>query len=415
LVINFTNLFTFKDKKMKNLFVFAAILTFIACRPTPTPEPTTGLPNPKLVWKAPISNELVGSMCPLVHGDYVLYSRSTVTNITDPLIAFNKNTGTKLWEWDSYGRPAGFRDNKNTYYTHDNTGIFTFGTSAYGIDFKSGKTLWQNRVNEGATAGAKVRGIGSMVFQEKTSQSGSSLLPFLVKCDIKTGQWQTIFTDSLMLNFDQSYTIYDPFIDAKGDTTLFFVNSAYRLPGNPGGEASMSFICSFNVTKNKLNYKKTLFSNKGVSPISGTLYKDQMFLYDMGKILCYDITTGYKKWENSISGYPITVEGNKMFTQTDNKYLRCFDLDTQTETWTATLNSPTNDISNLEFENGIMYFVSNSLYALDMADGKMLWNYDTKASGEKTRGFSAKLFVDKASKRVYVFNNFEALCYEILK
>jgi outer membrane protein assembly factor BamB len=394
-------------------FFFAFSVIAFGCNPMPTPAPVVDASIPKLVWKSIISNELTGSICPIVHGDYALFSRSVLSADTEPLIAFDKNTGKKLWEWNDYKRKGDLRGYKNTYYAFDNVAVITQGSQVYAIDLKMGKTLWENKVGDAALE--NVTGIGSTIFQEKFKNVNGSDLPYLAKCDIRTGQWQTIFTDSLMLNFTQYYNISEPMIDTNGDTLLIFSNTAYRLPGNPGGEASMSFIYSFNVTQNKLNYKKTIFPNKGINDASNEILNGRRYVYGDYSISCYDTKTGEQLWQKkNLFDVIKLVADNKIFTISDKGIIKCIDVNTQAELWNLSLDG-VNTLSNFEYANGILYFSSGWLYAIDATTGKQLWHYADTKNGEARGGFILKLNVDKATKRIYIGNNLEALCYETIK
>jgi outer membrane protein assembly factor BamB len=405
---------------MKNLVILLSTLSILLmssrCRPEPEPEPISdGLAIPKLVWKSPISNELTGSICPLVHNNYALFSRAILAADTDPVIAFDKNTGKKLWEWNDYKKNGSLRGYKNTYYASNDIAVITQGSQVYAIDLKVGKTLWENKVGDSALE--TVTGIGSTIFQEKFKNVNGSNLPYLAKCDIKTGQWQTFFTDSLMLNFTQHYEIAEPFVNTAGDTMLTFTNNAYRLPGNPGGELITSFVYLLNASKNKLIYKIQL------SPILGATMARQIrngkafIASDSKKIICWDIEKGQNVWD--IKGTPgyyanIVIEDNKIITSTVEG-IQAYDADSGTLLWTSTAFDTKNSVSNFEYANGVLYFSSGWLYAIDATNGKQLWHYADNKNGEANKGFILKLNVDKASKRIYIGNNLEALCYETIK
>jgi outer membrane protein assembly factor BamB len=403
---------------MKNLIILLStlliLLTSSRCNPEPQPVPTPdGLTIPKLVWKSPISSTLTSSICPIVHGDYALFSRAILSDSTDPIIAFDKNTGKKLWEWNDYKKSGSLSGYRNSYYAYDNVATITQGSQVYAIDLRIGKTLWQNRVSDAAME--NVVGIGATIFHEKLKETNGSYLPYLAKCNIRTGQWQTIFTDSLMLNFTQRYEISEPFINAVGDTMLTFMNGAYRLPGNPGGEKSLAFIYLFNVSKNKLIYKIEI--NPG-SSLTRKIRNNKIYiLQDAKKILCWDIEKGQVSSEilGTSSYYGnITLEDNKIFVTTAAG-IQGYDADSGTLLWTSNAFETKNLVSNFDYFNGVLYFSSGWLYAIDATSGKQLMHYADNKNGEAAKGYILKLNVDKASKRIYIGNNLEALCYETIK
>jgi outer membrane protein assembly factor BamB len=335
-----------------------------------------------------------------------------VSDSTDPIIAFDKNTGKKLWEWNDYKRQGSIYGYRNYYYAYENIATITQGSQVYALDLNVGKTLWQNKVSDAAME--NVVGIGATVFHEKFIDVNGTYLPYLAKCNIKTGQWQTIFTDSLMANFTQRYNIAEPFINAIGDTMLIFTNGAYRLPGNPGGEKSLSFVYLFNVSQNILIYKIEV---PPVTSLTRKIRNGKIYIADeTKKIICWDVEKGQGLWDiKGTAGYyaNLVFEDNRIIANTVEG-IQAFDADSGTLLWTNT-DLGKNVVSNFEYLNGILYFSTGWLYAIDATDGKQLWHYVADKNGEAKQGYITKLNVDKASKRIYIGNNLEALCYETIK
>ena len=137
--------------------------------------------------------------------------------------------------------------------------MFPISSRNYAIDMKTGKTLWYNK---GDAAAPYISGLGDMCFQVKSNQSSGSDLPYISKCNINTGQWQTVFTDTIVQDFQPFPSILLPFVDNNNDTLIFYLKNLYRFPPN---EASHSLIYCFNMSKNKMIYTKEIFPKNSIA------------------------------------------------------------------------------------------------------------------------------------------------------
>jgi outer membrane protein assembly factor BamB len=405
---------------MKNyllLFSFF-LLTSSKCDDPVNPDPNV-FGTPKLIWSGKISEVEASSIAPIISGDNVLFSKRTLNSTSEPVTALKAVDGTKAWEWDDYKVSGGLSISQNFYSNNGNT-IITQGSRVYAID-KQGKTLWYNKV--GNVAEEQVVGLDETIFQAKYNTIGNDNQPFIAKSNIMTGQWQTIFTDTIVKDFVRSLEFSKPFIDSNGDTTLVYTESLYRFANSSINqkEKIIGYISRFNVSKNKLVYRNEVLRPDGTttSLTSAVVYQNKIIASNGKIIYCFNALSGQIIWQkligdinNGNDGYGgLIVENNKIFAANGRGFVYCFDASTGTELWKTPLVNGTNTFGELHYLNGVVYFSSGYLYALDEVDGKIIWRF----TAPKTL-FTERIQIDKDKKRVYIsdYTN-TAYCYETIK
>ena len=397
-------------------YFFTLVIFVIGCTKPPQPTDPT---QPKLIWKTALqSSGLTGSIYPVVGSTSVLYSSWATGGASEPIIALNKQTGKKEWEWNDYP-PS----NNNIildgsgyarYMSNDKL-IFSISSRNYAIDMKTGKSLWYNK---GDAATSYISGLGDMCFKIKSDQSTGNDLPYVSKCNINTGQWQTVFTDTIVKDFQPSATFPLPYIDTNGDTLIYYLKNLYRFPPD---ESIRSLIYCFNMSKNKMIYSKDIFSKEGAGgfPI---MYQNKIYLKSNNRLVCIDRLTGDKVWTtNSINTsnstfITFTVAEGKVLAGNENNKLYCYDAETGALIWEkdkATAN--TNDINKPAVLNGILYYVSlGKLYAVDILTGEFLWQYKAN-TGDSNLFLNRYMTVDPVAKRIYAHDFRNAYCFEAIK
>ena len=399
---------------MKYYFFFIALLA-IGCTKAPQPTDPT---QPKLIWKTALQSAgLTGSIYPVVCSNSIIYSNWTTGGTTEQIIALNKSTGKREWEWNDYQSATNNSildgSGYSVYMANDKI-MFPIGSRNYAIDIKTGKTLWSNK---GDAAEKYISGLGDICFQIKSNQSTGSDLPYVSKCNINTGQWQTVFTDTVVKDFKPSSSFPLPYIDTNGDTLIYYIKNLYKFPPN---EAIRSLIYCFNISKNRMIYSKDIFPAEGVGgfPI---IYKNRIYIYADKGFVCLDMLTGNKVWANNSnlagSGFTtFTVAEGKVLAGNSNSKLYCYDAETGALIWEkdkATAN--TNDMNKPTVLNGILYYVSlGKLYAVDILTGEFLWQYKAN-TGDSNLFLNRYMTVDPVAKRIYAHDFRNAYCFEAIK
>ena len=398
----------------KYLFLLAVVPMLFAC-PKPTPiDPT----QPKLVWKTKLFDGLAGSIYPILCTNSVIYSIDKDLASTALILSLNKNTGAKEWEWNDYQQPitSAISDGSGvSIYSRNDKIVFPVSSRNYAIDVKTGKTFWQT---QGDIAAPYVRGIGDVCLQVKAKQIGGEDQPYVSKCNINTGQWQTVFTDTIVKDFKPFAALSLPYVDTNGDTLIIYLKTLYRFPPN---EARRSLIYCFNMSKNKMIYTKEILPNESLSGLP-TIYKNKIYTPSGNKLVCLDITTGDKVWvsnpinqSNSVFTN-FTVAEDKVLAGNENSSLYCYDANTGQLVWEKDKSiANTNSINKPSVLNGIMYYnAGTKLYAVDIQTGEFLWQYKAE-TGNSNAFLNRSLTIDPIAKRIYAHDYQNAYCFEAIR
>ena len=182
----------------------------------------------------------------------------------------------------------------------------------------------------------------------------------------------------------------------------------------------------YNLTKHKWIYDRAEYlgvtrSNINFYPI---IYNHKIYSVYSNGILCHDLMTGAKKWQTDVgssAGFGfggIIIEENRLYANSNDGYLYCFDLETGSLIWKIRSSGSSTKMSYL---NGVIYFVGGGdgkLHAVEAATGKYLWRLESPdKAANKNAYFQSSLCAvvpgkNGAKGKVVVLTGLNAYCYE---
>jgi outer membrane protein assembly factor BamB len=373
----------------------------------------------EMVWKVPLSNGVeTTSTCPILYKNIVIYSADdNGDKAKSKLIALNKETGQKVWEWTNTKTTTGIIP---SYYTYANENILIVPLlgqtrQVVAVNMDNGTTLWHTVLPEGGTW--KIAGFGNKVFHVRGNFDRMKDEIFVA--DVNTGNWQSVYVAS---NINAPIFI-DGMHTYKGNDNksyLAFLVGKYKDFSFKEVETS---IFKFSVDSNKMVYQKILnFIDKTNSSSSLLVTNADKFWLRGAPVYALDEATGAKLLEISppqpepLSGN-IAVFGDKVFMPRTYT-LMCYDAKTGKYLWTGDGN--TSGLPSLmSFHNNVLYYTSLSdgkFHAIDANTGKDIYNVlspDLKSNGQG--GFDAALTIDSTNNRVYTATYYSAVCYKTAK
>ena len=404
---------------MKILFFFPVLLLSY-CKPTAPVTPDTPS-TPKLVWQTALG-ERGSSIHPIISGDYVVFSnQKNTTPVTEPLKILNKQTGKFVGEWsDILGTNGNIYDSQGKgIYENNGIVILPLGSSVHGIDIKNNKTLWKNKDSD--TGEEAVTGLGNTIFHTKYKMINGVESGYIAQSNTLTGKWQTVFTDTILSDYKNYLQTPIPFIDKNNDTLLFIVQTKYRFPPQ---ERNTNNLYCYNLSKKRLNYKVEI-----TQPVEGTslpivlqpqIESDKIVIRAGGRLICFNIYTGDKKWEVNANGQTgtnnswdsFTLGNGKVFGYASSQTVLCYDLETGTQQWKLSTPKSGNLVGEMTYFNGFLYYSTGGLEALKASTGERVWNYE----GPEQEFFTTAMRVDKVASKIYI-SDFKGnrYCYEALK
>jgi outer membrane protein assembly factor BamB len=400
---------------MRTIYFFISIiLTIAGCSKMEQPDNFT----PKLLWKVPLLNGKESfSFNPVVYKDMVIYGvkYARLDHFEKPkVVAFNKNTGEKIWEWNNALSDKEILLAFDEIYIYQNILIMSTGATVYAIDVNKGIPLWTATAPEGGTM--SVSGVDDKIYYVKKSYDKKR--DELCKANIFTGNWETVYTfqKENKYAFISNFKIVNK--DVNGKKYLYFTASHTDL----GFIESEIHLMKLDTETDSIVLDKVLPNS-----YSNTLAAvDDKRVYITGtQLVGCDKTTGeiLKEYRLPIinsgvysAGYCI-VSGNKIFAPTNYPRFICYDKENTNISWSEDGIS-TSSSSRLLYHNGVVYYTSGSdgyLHAID-ENGKRLWKAvspDRKASGDGI--FDDPITIDATENRIYLSTFYNACCYETIK
>lgn len=170
-----------------------------------------------------------------------------------------------------------------------------------------------------------------------------------------------------------------PFRDAKGDLLIIMPIWDYYK-----NKESKYYLELYNYTQKKWVYRGILINSKyGCAGIQ--IYENKIFLMMSQGFACHRLDTGeeiwstrrYNKFINSGPQNEGAVLGNKLVAAMGDDHIMCLDMDADRERVLWRVFGEGNSVYKLHLLNGIVYFASGELHALDVATGKYLWHLES--------------------------------------
>lgn len=395
------------------LFLFSIILFSTCSKDVPT---VSG--EPQLIWKKSLKGDtLTACMIPKIYNDIVIYNQTEITNYYHPIIAYDKNTGNKIWTWLDYiGEHEGIYGMITSTIVKDN--IFTFAThiGIYAIDVTTGQTLWQN-THETQRGHRDITNFGDKIFHITLQPDRNEY--YLNIADIHTGNWQTIYSTTMKDNYTPSLLPPSFYIDNNGDTLLLFTNNTYDFSTQKG----LPFFICYNLTKKEIVYEKEVTSptfGYGIvkEPI---VYNDKAYFHVGPFMYCYDIATGEKRWskrlEDIVGTIGFILQDDRLFVgiEGSNPQLYALEPETGIQLWKIKSSGTS---SKMQYYNGVIYFNGGGnglLHAVNAQKGEYIWQYSSPDLKHNSGAwFDSAISIDKATGRIYTSNYLNALCFEAM-
>ena len=401
---------------MMSLYILLVTFLLSGCNkpnhPTPPlPEPPDNGYQPIIIWESEITNNgnFVSSINPILVNDLIITSSQSYSGYNDNkemVLAFDKDSGNKQWEWEDYIRPGnqtiGLAEGVALI---DNTLLISSAQDNYAININSGTTIWATETEEGR---ARISTFGTKVFHVArygNSPRSDSAKTFM--CDYSNGQWQEIYKIS---GVDYNPALYLPvgYINEEGDTLLIFQNQGITF--NPSGER-VDLHC-YNLTQDSLLWYKPNFTPSGSSNIRAPIVEGDL-VYFGGKwdFYCIDILSGEVIWTHNFywdyQGSNFLIYNDLIITNLDNGDLIAIDKNSGEQVWVNEALSGC--CVELRIYGDRIYFGNSDLFIVEANTGDLLYKFDSPHNGR----FDSGIAVDIENKKMYASDGHFFMCMEL--
>ena len=366
-------------------------------------EPVLPAADTMLVWKVPIYPDTAlaysSHFFKLIGGDKLLGGVVKLASADTGIIRmFDVSVGLKKdWEWQDYYPDV--KQVMNGWVSNDNYAYVNGYNSQYGLNLKTGNTIWKNRIEKNFYP---ISLLEDRVFRIKNHGSKSTLYI----ADIAIGDWKSIFTVEGKDGFESDLNRVVGALNADGDMILYFQDRQYRYYPS----TNRTNFYAYNLTK-----KEVLWELKDISPQTSNTSpavldetNRRMYFLTWHTIFCWDMDTGEEIWKLPLSAgvlasNPILYDG-KLIMKTDQGYLTAFDADTGEELYYVKQGACC--ISSMIVYDGRLYYTDGRVRIVDPNTGEVI---------DKIRGdFQTRPpVIDSVRNVLYVMDSRYMYCYKI--
>jgi outer membrane protein assembly factor BamB len=373
--------------------------------------------SPDTLWSVPLSKgEETLSMDPILYKNLVIYSANDSSSTSkSKLIAFNKETGKKEWEWINKNESSGRIRGSDSYLYNNILVLPIFGKpyQIVALNLDNGLQIWHHTSPEAVSW--QLAGSGNLVFHIRGNFDRMKDEIFVA--DVNTGNWQSVYAAS---NVNAPIFINGMFAYKNKDAKhyLTFLVGKYKDFQFSGTEST---IFKYSIDSNKMIYQKPLdFLPKTSQPFLEAVALNQFWLSN-DPALALREADGAKQAEFGVPFGVSTTTGkikivsNKLLMPTVNK-LVCFDATTGHFLWQESGNTSGSPSRMLYYEN-VIYYTSGgngNFHAMNATTGQEIYNQkspDKKANGQG--GFDSAITLDTLNRRIYTASYFSAICYKM--
>ena len=376
---------------MKKTFFFASLfLFFFSCKKDQILKDDSGaIIKKSFVWKKPLThNQWIWSgsiQLPIFEDKYIT---ATHFEANAKLAALDIFTGETKWEWEDYlgiDRDTVFL-NLHWPYAYQNLFIFQKGPRSYCIDMATGQTVWKVEADQGF--GSYLTGTKNEFIS--AGDNGDTMgYKFYVDFvgDIYTGDKYPLPHPA---NFELIPNNSAQIATATNGGVLFENNGKkYLLSGYAKGAENwnvLPFLGLYNRTDNKWEYseKQILPKHQRNSIFNFPVISDNIVVTSVGNHICAnELWTGDSIWVRDCNGNfqygGFLVLDGRIYAMAEAVALYCLDLHTGAVIWMQDYDG-LGTTSRMSHLNGVLYFSSGgsgTLMAVDMANGKIIWNLES--------------------------------------
>ena len=377
----------------KILIIVFGLLLLLGCKKENIERDETGaIVKKPHIWKKPLTeNQWIWSgpvQVPIFEEKFIT---ATHFEANAKLAALNIFTGETEWEWDDYlgiDLDTAFLSLKWPYF-YQNLLIFQKGSRSYCIDLASGQTVW--KIQDDQSFQTFITGTGQEFLSSGTE--GYDTMGYEVEYDfvgdIFSGDKYPISPPEFEIIPDNPAQIAirsngGNLFEANGKQ--YFLSAYAKFAEN---WTIFPFLGLYNRTDDKWEYaEKQILQKHWTHFVSNfPIISEDVVVTSVGNHICVnDLWTGDSSWAYDCKGNfdsgAVMVHEGRIYAMAEAKALFCFDLHTGVVIWKQDYDGfgTTSKLSQL---NGVLYFSSGgsgTLMAVDMADGKILWNIESPDS-----------------------------------
>ncbi len=343
----------------------------------------------------------------------------------------NPETGVRKWDWNDIIKdfePVSI--GRKSVFQFENYLFYNYGPRNYCIDTRTGQTIWRKSTGYSAFPTAAI--LGSVYFTKGTPQALQD--QYIVEDRVYIGDVRTGVERELIMPTYSRKSIrqaaswnqwvglipdIQPIVDG-GDTLLL-------IPFNetaPLVNQYEAYIGLYNMSQKKWVYERERLNEKwteGFNTSWLTLSGDKMFTILNNAIACSNWRTGKLIWFKALPSFaaiPTPIEDKYLAIFSTDSRLFLLDINTGQVIWEKD-REIMGSTSQMYYDQGILYYLTANLNAIEIPSGKKLWDIPSPTTG-KTDGHFWGFIVGSPGKngekgRIFTRTGYHTYCFEAIK
>ena len=381
----------------------------------------------EMIWQQPLSFDTLqwASEGPLLFKNEVLFTKTSFGAFPDSLKMFDRKTGLIKWTWANYF-PESVEIQGELIKKEEKIFCNTW-KSVFCIDALTGRTIWRSSFEKGL-GGSQIGIIGDYIYHSRYEDSSRVRTKgYLVRSNIHTGIWDTVYTQDKIDQFEPMAIIPPSlWINKLGDSILVFKISYVDF--HPIGANVRFDLVAYNLSRKKVEYRLDSFAT-GNSTKSSLISNDKCYVLSGFALHCVDLVTGKILWEKRLGQFthasPFIAE-DKLFIKPENSNLYALNPITGSEIWVDKDNGE--GCKDMIYHDGLIYYTCGGnakIYAIEAATGKKIWaeaspnSFKAFYNGNKARSNSnigdASVVIDSELGYIYAADFYFAICLKLPK
>lgn len=375
-----------------------------------------------VIWYVPLLPDTLHAhgMTPFMYNNLVITGGEKVWG-SEPwqLRVFDKLTGEQVF---SYTIGIGFDcqtmpqdemhivqlNNKLVFCCSD--AVMCFNLDSYSFD-------WITNSN----GNSSITNFGETIFQTRDDGSYPTLKSTLMKTNINTGIWDSVFSVEKEDIYDES--LFHPAlqIDETGDSILVFQSRGWAWD-TTGVGGRVNLYC-YNMSKDSLLWKINNIEPNGIgSTLNPLIVNSKVYFPSYRTLYCLSLQTGELLWSRSFEKFGEYFRGcnikyylNQLIVKPSGDYIYSISPEDGSIIWETEDNA--GNPSELEFYDEKIYYTSSNLYCVNAVSGKLNW---AEPHPEYIEGnylsdsqFHESVAIDSINSLIFVSDNWFFYCYSL--
>ncbi|MEN0005006.1 MAG: hypothetical protein AAF798_12705 [Bacteroidota bacterium] len=235
---------------MKRVFFYFFMLLLCSSSCTKSEGPLLSIPDTQedttslVIWQIPLeldSAEYLSIDVQLLDNGVLASRRAVAYSQMEALFMVDKNTGSRLWQWDNYMNSSSSQRIAD-YDIIENVIVLNSNRDSYGVSKDDGSTVWSAVNNEGDP---RISTFENLVFHPYSYGSAPrSHKASIAVCDAKLGNWEEKVTFLKEGDYEVTCKVPAAYRNENGDIILIFNVSRLKIPATSEVE-----LYAFNMTQ----------------------------------------------------------------------------------------------------------------------------------------------------------------------